>query len=264
MYDGRRLSALIARSSALRQSSHVGRRAGGSGSASVSRGGTSRLTQAKVPEPGKFRSPRALAINSQSEIFVADFTNDRIQIFDEDGGFLRQFGSPGNLPGQFKDPADIAIDENDFIYVADAGNNRVQIFNPSDKFVVSFGSYGTGPGYFPQLSGIAASEGKIYVSDYQLDTVKVFSFNKEAASGSDSPDQHLLAKFSAADNADLPSKERIYVTKIFHLPTDYEGDNDSLNEQVRNLTQSEAVKELAQKLGLPEDEVAANIKVESG
>ena len=226
-------------------------------------GRTSKTLKNGSPEPGNFRDPRALAINSQSQIFVVDYGNDRIQIFDEDGGFIRQFGSRGSRAGQFDKPADITIDENDFIYVADSGNNRVQIFNPEDKFVVAFGSYGTGPGYFPELSGIAAFEGKIYVSDYRLDSVKVFTFNRKAVIGKGVNSQQILADLSSVAPENATSKERIYVTKIFHLPTDYSGDNNSLNEQVRQLTRSEALNELAHKLGVTSDILEPHIKVET-
>jgi sugar lactone lactonase YvrE len=41
--------------------------------------------------PGQFRTPHAIAIDSRDNIYVGDRANRRIQVFDTDGKFLRQF-----------------------------------------------------------------------------------------------------------------------------------------------------------------------------
>ncbi len=63
--------------------------------------------------PGEFRGIHALAMDSQGRLFVGDRANQRIQVFDSDGGHVatwKQFGSPSG----------IYIDPNDRIYVADS------------------------------------------------------------------------------------------------------------------------------------------------
>jgi sugar lactone lactonase YvrE len=50
--------------------------------------------------PGEFMGPHSLAIDSQQRIFVADRSNNRIQIFDKDMNFLdswRHFGRPSGV-----------------------------------------------------------------------------------------------------------------------------------------------------------------------
>src|SRR2546430_3792513 len=62
---------------------------------------------------GEFDVPHALAMDSSGRLFVGDRSNDRIQIFDQDGKILaewRQFGRPSGL----------YIDHNDILYVADS------------------------------------------------------------------------------------------------------------------------------------------------
>ena len=44
---------------------------------------------------GEFCHPSGLAITRSGEIIVADYQNDRIQFFNEDGQFLRCLGSHG-------------------------------------------------------------------------------------------------------------------------------------------------------------------------
>jgi hypothetical protein len=41
--------------------------------------------------PGQFHTPHSIAVDAQDRIYVADRSNRRIQVFDTDGKFLRQF-----------------------------------------------------------------------------------------------------------------------------------------------------------------------------
>ncbi|MCA9286926.1 MAG: NHL repeat-containing protein, partial [Phycisphaerales bacterium] len=91
--------------------------------------------------PGAFRYPRGIAVGLNGRILVADAGNDRVQIFDPDGGLLGGFGSRGREPGQFNNPTGVAVDATG-ICVADTGNDRVQLFDSEGKFLRSFG----GPG----------------------------------------------------------------------------------------------------------------------
>lgn len=60
--------------------------------------------------PGKFRVPLALSVDNQGRVFVADYMNDRIQVFDADGKFLKA------VP--VKKPASVAVSpENGELYV---------------------------------------------------------------------------------------------------------------------------------------------------
>lgn len=50
--------------------------------------------------PGEFIEPHCLAMDSAGRLFVADRSNNRIQILDQDGGFIaewKQFGRPSGL-----------------------------------------------------------------------------------------------------------------------------------------------------------------------
>jgi DNA-binding beta-propeller fold protein YncE len=73
--------------------------------------------------------PRDIVIDSAGQILVTDTGNKRVVIFDAQGNFLGQFGSPGMGPGQFDEPVGLAVDiENDLLYVADTWNQRIQVF----------------------------------------------------------------------------------------------------------------------------------------
>ena len=49
--------------------------------------------------PGEFRNPHSMAFDSQGRLFVADRSNHRIQIFDQDGNYIDSYYSHGRVSG---------------------------------------------------------------------------------------------------------------------------------------------------------------------
>ncbi len=69
-----------------------------------------------------------IAFDQAGHILVADFYNNRIQIFAADGTYLDQFGQQGEKPGQFDGPTGLAISAVGDVSVVDFHNNRIQRF----------------------------------------------------------------------------------------------------------------------------------------
>jgi outer membrane protein assembly factor BamB len=67
---------------------------------------------------GEFDQPHALAMDSKGRLFVGDRSNNRIQIFDQDGTYIAEWT-------QFSRPSGIFIDRRDTIYVADSESGSV-------------------------------------------------------------------------------------------------------------------------------------------
>jgi beta-lactamase superfamily II metal-dependent hydrolase/sugar lactone lactonase YvrE len=63
--------------------------------------------------PGEFNAPHTVALDSRGRLFVGDRSNNRIQIFDQNGTFLDEWT-------QFGRPSGITITRDDTIYVADS------------------------------------------------------------------------------------------------------------------------------------------------
>ena len=70
--------------------------------------------------------PYDLAIDREGLLFVCEFGNSRIQIFDRHYKTMEVVGEPGNAPGEFNNPWSIAMDSKGDLYVADSANHRVQ------------------------------------------------------------------------------------------------------------------------------------------
>ena len=96
----------------------------------------------KVGEKGKtdgnFKEPRAIAINSKNEIFVAERGNLRIQKFTATGKFLLKFGQKALARGS---PWGIAISSNGSVYVSDWKQGQIHVFQSSGKYVNTIGKH---------------------------------------------------------------------------------------------------------------------------
>ena len=114
----------------------------------------------KGSAPGEFNGPHALAFDSKGRLFVADRSNNRIQIFDQNGKFMDQWQ-------QFSRPSGIFIDRNDVIYVADSESGSVAKDHAAWKRGIRVGSAKNGsltafipdPNADPNFTGTSAAEG---------------------------------------------------------------------------------------------------------
>ncbi|XP_033366558.1 E3 ubiquitin-protein ligase TRIM71 [Bombus vosnesenskii] len=120
--------------------------------------------------------PWGVACDGEGHIVVADRSNNRIQIYKQDGSFLRRFGSYGTGPGHFDRPAGVAIDARRRVIVADKDNHRIQILTMDGQFLLFFGEKGSRCGQFNYPWDVAVnSECQIAVSDTRNHRVQLFS-----------------------------------------------------------------------------------------
>ena len=77
---------------------------------------------------GTMYRPKAVALDSEGDLYVVDGIFDTVQVFNPKGDLLYYFGQTGTGPAEFQLPAGMYIDRNDRIYVVDTFNRRVQVF----------------------------------------------------------------------------------------------------------------------------------------
>ncbi|MCP5150622.1 MAG: carboxypeptidase regulatory-like domain-containing protein [Chromatiales bacterium] len=165
--------------------------------------------------PGRFGNPEGIAIDDEGAIHVADTRNNRVQVFDATGAFVREWptcagpkgvaldaggdffvactfvnavvrydasgqqvaswGGTGSGNGQFRGPERIAVGA-DHVFVTDNANHRVQAFTRSGGFVRAWGGLGSGPGQFSLPRAVAVGpDGRVYVADQGNDRVQIFT-----------------------------------------------------------------------------------------
>ena len=125
---------------------------------------------------GMFKYPYGVAVNDTDEIMVADGSNDRVQVFDSNGTFLRSFGHRGENAGEFKCPVGVAINNDRNIFVADNGNHRIQIFSWEGRHLGSFGGEGSLDSQLHHPWGLSLdSTGNLIVADAGHKLIKIFT-----------------------------------------------------------------------------------------
>ena len=107
---------------------------------------------------------------------MADFRNNRIQIFTHDGTFLAKWDSYGSGDGQFNRPIEVAVDACDHVYVADHKNDRIQVFSTDGTFLTKWGSRGSGDGQFYGPWDVTVDAcGNIFVADHVNRRIQKFT-----------------------------------------------------------------------------------------
>ncbi len=83
---------------------------------------------------GAFFGPRGIDVGPEGNVYVTDTGNNRVQVFDAQGKFLRLFGVAGDGDGQLREPVGIAVGANGEVFVADTWHRRIQVFNSGGFF----------------------------------------------------------------------------------------------------------------------------------
>jgi YYY domain-containing protein len=115
------------------------------------------------PEEGRppfagMREPRDGDVDGRGRLWIADFGNSRLRIFDREGGFLGGWGGRSSTTYGLREPCSVSI-RGDDVYIADTWNGRVQHFTLSGEWKSSAGEL-----YGPR--GVAAApDGKVWVTD---------------------------------------------------------------------------------------------------
>ncbi len=141
---------------------------------------------------GQFSAARGIAVGPDGLITIVDQLNYRVQQFQPDGTFVRQWGGIGTTPDKFGQingyafgPTGLAVGTDGTVYVADTWNHRISAFTSDGKPVRQWGNYFNGqdnPGDLPKHTaefygprGITITpNGLLYVTDTGNSRILVF------------------------------------------------------------------------------------------
>jgi sugar lactone lactonase YvrE len=121
----------------------------------------------KGKEPGKFDVAHGIALDAKGRLWVTDRENQRIQIFDTDGAFVREIKYAGV-------PCGLVIGDQ-YIYMVNGFAGQVLRLDLDGKVLAATGKAGKGVGEFGEAHFVALSpKGEIYVADSVNATVQKF------------------------------------------------------------------------------------------
>ncbi len=109
-----------------------------------------------------FYMPNDVAVDSKENIYVLEYGNCRLQVYNKNGNYLRTISRKGQGPGEIWAPTGLDIDKHDNIYLVDSIMRRVTILNPDGTYNNNF-SIETG---FP-MHLFVDGQGSIFISKYQ-------------------------------------------------------------------------------------------------
>ncbi|GFN41409.1 MAG: HYR domain-containing protein [Marine Group I thaumarchaeote] len=160
---------------------------------------------------GEFFNPQNIATDSEGNVYVTDLGNRRVQQFNNDGTFLKAWGSVGSGAGQFHSVSGIAVDEN-FVYVVDNQLNKIQKFDLNGNFVTQWGIQGNDPGQFMYPGGITiGSNSTVLVVDTGNHRIQQFSSDGDFImmfGSSGTPDNQFISPMGITTD----SEGNIYVS----------------------------------------------------
>lgn len=126
---------------------------------------------------GQFQDPYGMDVDAQGRLYVADYTGDRIQVFDASGSFLRQWGAGSGASAaasasregemdtvdveieQLDGPSGVAVDAAGHVYVTERHGTRVLKYDADGSLLLEWGEAKvigeSGDGRFASLQSVA-------------------------------------------------------------------------------------------------------------
>lgn len=132
------------------------------------------------PEEGGFGGPRELTIGHDHNVYVADYTNERVVVFSPSGQLLRTIPeNPAPAPnGGFNQPEGVAVDRaTGRVYVTDTFNHRIQRFSATGTFQTKWGYRGRGTGDamdYPRGVAVGA-DGSVWLNNTRSANIKHYT-----------------------------------------------------------------------------------------
>ena len=122
----------------------------------------------KGTDPGQFDVAHGLALDAKGLLWVTDRENQRIQIFDQDGKYIREVKFKGL-------PCSLEIGKEN-IYMVNGFAGQILKLDLEGKVLAAMGKPGNGPGEFGEAHFIAVSpKGDIWVADSVNRAVQKFA-----------------------------------------------------------------------------------------
>ena len=123
--------------------------------------------------PGYMYNVHGIGVDPTSrEVFVNDRQNSRVQVFDEDGTYLREWTFGPRPP---MDIHSFIVTSDQKLWAADQGTHKILGYDLDGNFLYSWGSWGEYPGGFWGVHGLSTDqEGNFYTASVNNGRIQKF------------------------------------------------------------------------------------------
>ena len=116
----------------------------------------------------------AISADSHGNLYCADWDNAMVQVFSNDGVFLRSFGCDGKGEKKVDWPWGLCVSGH-YVYVCNYGSSNISVFTTDGVYVTSFGQCGSREGDFNWPNSVCVDQdGFVYVTDSNNSRVQCF------------------------------------------------------------------------------------------
>ena len=122
----------------------------------------------------QFYYPNGITVHpTTGHIFVADCSNNRIQVFNNDLTFSHTITRKYTKP--FKGPCGVALDNEGYLYATEYGSHCITKLTTKGEYITRFGSKGSVPGQLSSPSSLTINNNLVYVSEAGNNRVSIFN-----------------------------------------------------------------------------------------
>jgi DNA-binding beta-propeller fold protein YncE len=145
-----------------------------------------------IGAPGELFVPQGITVQeSTGNVFVSNgrglnpdgtfnpAIGNRVEVYDQNGTWLKAVGEGGRGPGQFDEPSALEFSPTTGnLYVGDVFNNRVNVYDPNGNFINSFGEFGgliPGRAFFGPSGVTFDKDNNVYIGDFSGDKINKYT-----------------------------------------------------------------------------------------
>ena len=88
---------------------------------------------------GQLSNPIGLTLDTDGRIYVVDYGNNRVSVFEACGSFVRTIPGSTDLQNHLKQPYGLTFDLHGNLHVASYGSNSIVVYTPEGQFVEEYG-----------------------------------------------------------------------------------------------------------------------------
>ncbi len=115
---------------------------------------------------GQIQNPRGLCISSNGELYVAEYSNNRVSVFKTDGTFIR------HVQGHMNEPQGVAIDTTGNIHVSNYKSYAITVYNHEGQYHYSYGNPEFSRSRISLIGIAITADGFSVVTEYQLHALR--------------------------------------------------------------------------------------------